>query len=287
MEELHPIKTIKADFGKPQDFSPPELPTIWGKLVKEAKDIDEEDSDLLMAEYDMWHSSITEEQKKTYLTLCEKKQAAEKALKGKDFSKPSPESKAYYKAERELDEFKGSIGKHFCFSCSYYFYDGHFNKVGVCEYGCKGNPNKEPAFVRPSCIACKHYTCLLDTVMETGKLASRKPPARFADPYELKTLNDARHFCNMLKESPSTAFYLYQQEPKYYEFIYTDFPFLLAMTKYPSFPLFLEAYSRWKKDVIIKKELKEDREEITFSISDPEFAGTGLVPGNSCKTTDN
>ena len=84
--------------------------------------------------------------------------------------------------------------------------------------------------------------------------------------------NYAKRFADYLKDSPSTAFFIYEGSPEYHEKIYNDFPLIMAETQYPSFPLFLEAYKRWEKDVIVKRSRGNDgKDELTFSVSQKEF----------------
>ena len=74
-----------------------------------------------------------------------------------------------------------------------------------------------------------------------------------------------------------------------HEKFYKDFPLIMAETQYPSLPLFLEAYKRWQKDLIIKSGVAKDgTEELTFSVSKREFCPSDIPPQpTSATTSDN
>lgn len=290
-EELKPIRAIKANFGSPQDFSPPSSYAFCEKLAKEAQDAEEDDSDLVLAEYSIWESSLTPEERKTHTHLQNQVDTTIAAYNSRIHGNDSPEAKAYFAADNALCKFRATTGQHLCFSCAYYFYDPVFNRIGVCERLCEQNHEKDPIYVRPSCLACKHYTDVISAKMKLSRDIYRQQSAKISCPNrkELIRLDNARHFCKLIKDTPSTAFYLYKTNPSYYEKLYGEFPFLFAVTNYPSFPLFLEAYTRWEKDAIIThKEGKDGAEEVSISISNPEFVGKDIpVPPTTPAPSDN
>lgn len=276
MEELTPIRQIKVNFGNPLILTCPSSDALGARLTKEVAEVEDNPFDAFMADSYVWESSITPEERKTFDELTARLDAAEKAFSpGKDDDN-TPAAEAYYKAEDEREKFIRSTGKHLCFRCSYYTTHQAKNGtlVAICERmnGICG--------VRPYGISCPHFTTeltpqMLNAVKEQADTCRKNPDfARFVRMNQREDI--ARRFADYIKTAPSTAFFIYQGEPAYYERLYNDFPLIMAETQYPSFPLFLEAYKRWEKDVSIKRERGVNGEEnVTLSVSQKEFPPPG------------
>lgn len=288
MEELTPIRQIKVNFGTPLILSCPSSDALGARLAKEVAEVEDNPFDAFMADSYVWESSITPEERKTFDELTARVDAA-----GKDFSPGkdddnTPAAEAYYKAEDEREKFICSTGKHLCFRCSYY--TTHQAKggtwVAICERmnGICG--------VRPYGISCPHFTTeptpqMLNAEKVQADACRRNPDfARFV---RMKQREDiARRFANYIMTSPSTAFFIYKDAKAYYERLYNDFPLIMAEARYPSLPLFLEAYERWEKDVSIKKDRGVNGEEkVALSVSQKEFPPPGSpLPQTSAETSE-
>lgn len=289
MEELTPIRQIKVNFGNPLILTCPSSDALGARLAEEVAEVEDNPFDAFMADSYVWESSITTEERKNFDELTARVDAAGKAFSpGKDDDN-TPAAEAYYKAEDEREKFIRSTGKHLCFRCSYY--TTHQAKggtlVAICERmnGICG--------VRPYGISCPHFTTeltpqMLNAVKEQADAFRKNPDfARFVRKNQREDI--ARRFADYIKTAPSTAFFIYQGEPAYYERLYNDFPLIMAETQYPSFPLFLEAYKRWEKDVSIKRERGVNGEEnVTLSVSQKEFPPPGSpLPPTSAETSEN
>ena len=286
MEELSPIKTIKANFGSPKDFTPPSSSSFWGRMEKESQECDADGTCLAWEEHTLWESSLTPQQKTTYTELQAKVDAALDSYDSRIHDKNSPQAKAYFAADKELTDFRVSTGKHLCISCAYYFYDSYFNKVGVCEWASSQNPNKEPPFVRPASLACKHYTDILTADLERDRASYQRNMSRISPSVKNLRKNNAQHFCDLLRESPSTAFFLYKRNHHYYDELYEAYDSLFKQTPYSTHALFLEAYERWQKEAKITSKIGANgQEEVSISIANPEFAGKDIpVPPTPPRT---
>lgn len=288
MEELTPIKTIKANFGKPIRLTCPIADIFLGKLSDEIANCEEDPTDIIRADSDIWESSLTLEQRKKVEELTAKKDAAQEAYNPKVHGDNTPEAQAYFKADEELERYVDSTGKHLCYRCSYYL--AKQLKGGGWAAACD---RKNRCCVRPYTLSCERFTTgitpeILAAEKEIADKCRRDPHfAAFAHK-EMK-LSGAKRFANQIMTEPSTAFYLYQNMPEYHEKIYEDFPYIMAQTQYPSLPLFLEAYKRWEKDCIIKKGRgKDGMEEVTLSVSQEEFRPKGMVvPPTIAETSNN
>lgn len=286
MEELMPIRKIKVNFGTPLSVQPPSSADFFGRLQQEAQDVEDDPYDIHTAEISLWESSITPEERTEYHAIAERVEAALDAYNPKVHPKDSPEAKAYDAVNEEYKKFFESRGKHLCHRCSYYFFDKYLNGVSVCE-----RPD-QPIYVRPYSIACPYFTTDMTPAIKKAREAYERvvrshPELESRITAEMR-LSNARHFAKLLKESTSAAFYLYSTSPDYYEKVYAEFPLLFIDTPYVSYPLFLEAYHRWEKDVIIKKKQGKHGPEVTLSVSNPEFTGTdGLVPQTTTQPSEN
>jgi len=239
-----------------------------------------------MVESLFWESSITPEQRKKFDELSDKKDAAEKAYDPKKHKDDSPEAQAFFKADDELERFIESTGKHLCFRCSYY----ETKEIDNGRLAAKCTRRSSGQGVRPYTLACGHFTTgvtpyVLQAEREYAEVCRKNPGlADFVRKHQRE--DAAKRFAEYIKDSPSIAFYLYQGAPDYHEKFYNDFPLIMAETQYPSFPLFLEAYERWKKDVIIKRG-KNGTEELTFSVSKKEFLPKDMPPPPTSAETSN
>lgn len=112
----------------------------------------------------------------------------------------------------------------------------------------------------------------------------RDPNARKA--YEsFRLTKSATNFAKTINESPSAAFYVFLGNRDFYENLYEKRPLAFASTQYPSFPLFLEAFTRWKK----MAEIHEENGKVSIVLDerkggDKEYA---LVPPKSRLTSEN
>ena len=289
MEELSPIRTIKANFGRPIRLTCPNADAFVERLSKEVMEAEDNPYDAFLLDTAIWESAITQEQRKTFEELSKRKKEAEKAYNPKIHNVDSKEAQAFFKASDELERFEDASGKHLCFRCSYYLTAK--TKSGAMVTFCDRTDNKKA--VRPYSLACKHFTTgVTEQVLKAEKdyeEACRKNP-RFASYARKHQREDAaKRFADYIDNSPSTAFFMYQGAPDYYEKLYTDYPLILAQTKYPSFPLFLEAYTRWEKEVTIKRETGKDGSVgYTLTVSNKEFCPPDTpLPPTSTPTSDN
>lgn len=289
MEELTPIRTIKANFGEPIRLTCPRAEEFLLRTMDEVTEVEDNPYDAYMVESLFWESSITPEQRKKFDELSDKKDAAEKAYDPKKHKDDTPEAQAFFKADDELERFIESTGKHLCFRCSYY----ETKEIDNGRLAAKCTRRSSGQGVRPYTLACGHFTTgvtpyVLQAEREYAEVCRKNPG--LADFVRKRQREEAaKRFAEYIKDSPSIAFYLYQGAPDYHEKFYKDFPLIMAETQYPSFPLFLEAYKRWQKDVIIKREIAKDgTEKLTFSVSKREFRPSDIpTPPTSAATSDN
>lgn len=289
MEELTPIRQIKVNFGNPLILTRPSFDALGARLAKEVAEVEDNPFDAFVADSYVWESSITPEERKTFDELTDRLDAAKKGFSpGKDDDN-TPAAEAYYKAEYEREKFIRSTGRHLCFRCSYY--TTHKSKDGTVVAICE---RKDGIYgVRPYGISCPHFTTeptpqMLAAGKEQADACRHNPDfSRFIRKRQRE--DNARRFANYIKTAPSTAFFIYQDAPDYYEGLYNDFPLIMAETQYPSFPLFIEAYKRWAKDVTIKRERGVNgEEEVTLSVSQKEFLPPGApLPLTSPDTSEN
>lgn len=291
MEELTPIRQIKANFGEPMAVPIPKPYSIWELIRDEALKCDDDPYDVFMADSYVWEASITPEQKKTFDELNAKCEEAEKAYDSKVHGESSPQARAFREAEKARENFVSSTGKHLCYRCSYYDADviGKTETLeGVFTPFCTRKGQNE--LVRPYCIACPHFTTDFTPEMikeaKEYQEACRNNPGFASYVKKRQRENTANRFAEHIKTDPSTAFYLYKDNPAKYESLYDSFPYIFAETQYPSYPLFLEAFKRWEKDVIIKKTKDElGRESITLSVSQEEFCPKSLLAKKKAETS--
>ena len=288
MEELSPIRTIKANFGQPIRLTCPRAEDFIMRMTDEVSEIEEDPYAAYMVEAEFWENSITEEQYNTFKALSAKMKAAEKAYDPKKHNDNSPEAQAFFKADDEPERFMESTGKHLCFRCSHY----EIKEIANGRLAAKCTRKNCGLGVRPFSIACGHYTTgVTPQVIQAEKdyaAICRQNPG-FADYMRKRQREDAaKRFAREIKNFPSTAFYLYQGAPDYHEKFYKDFPLIMAETQYPSLPLFLEAYKRWEKDAIIKRERADDgTTNLTISVSDREFCPSDTPPPPTSAETSN
>ena len=272
MEELIPIRTIKANFGCPIRLTCPNADDFIERLSKEVEEAEDNPYDAFIQDTSLWESAITQEQRKTFDELSKRKKEAEKAFDPKKHKDDTPEAQAFFKADYERDRFIESTGKHLCFRCSYYLTTKTKSEsmVAVCDRA--GNKKA----VRPYSLACNHFTtgvteqdlkaekAYAEACMNNPRLAS------YIRKYQREEY--AKRFADYIDNSPSTAFFIYQGTPDYHEKLYEQFPLVMAKTKYPSFPLFLEAYKRWENEVNIKRETGKDGSVgYSLTVSNKEF----------------
>ena len=284
MEELIPIRTIKANFGEPIRLTCPNADAFVEMLAKEVEEAEDNPYDAFLQDTALWESAITPEQKKTFEELSKRKKEAEKAYNPKIHKDDSSEARAFFIADDELQRFEDSVGRHICFRCSYYLTSKTRSEAMVAVCDREGNKKA----VRPYSLACKHFTTgVTEQILKAEKdyeEACRKYP-KFASYVRKHTREDAaKRFAEYIDNSPSTAFFIYQGAPDYHEKLYADFPLILAQTKYPSFPLFLEAYKRWEKEATIKRETGKDGSVgYSLTVSNKEFC----PPDNHLLPTSN
>lgn len=285
MEELTPIRQIKVNFGNPLILFSPSSDAIGERLAKEVAEVEDNPFNACIADSDVWESSISPEERKTFEALTARLDAEGKVFSPCKDDDNTPEAEAYYKAEEEREKFIHSTGKHLCFRCSYYMADkvkgGTW--VALCE-------RKNGVYgVRPYSISCPHFTTddtpiILKARKEYEEACRQNPGfSRFARNEHRKDI--ARLFVKNTNTSPSTTFFIFKNNPAYYERLYKDFPLIMAESKYPTFQLFQDAFKRWEKDVIIKRERGETGEEgITLSVSQKEFLPTvtHIPPDRGC-----
>lgn len=290
MEELTPIRQIEANFGKPIRLTCPNAEDFVRRLMDEVEEVEDNSYNAFIADSFLWESTISKEQLATFHELTKKRNTAEKAYDPKVHRDSSPEAQAFFKADDELNRYVDSCGQHLCFRCSYY--ETTLLDSGRIAAGCTRKKNNSIA-VRPYTLACKHYTTgVTSHTIEAEKEyaeACRQNPGFASYVRKRQRENYAKRFADYLKDSPSTAFFIYEGSPEYHEKIYNDFPLILAETQYPSFPLFLEAYKRWQQDVIItRRKGFNGAEEVKMSISKPEFKPKDMVvPPSDTKTSNN
>ena len=288
MEELVPIRTIKANFGKPIRLTCPRAEVFLLKLSDEVAKCEDDPYDVSMIDTMVWDASITPEQRKKADELTAKKEAAREAYDLEKHKYGSLEAKAFFDADEELSRFIDSTGNHICYRCSYYrtkqFKQGTW--AAACDH-------KNRCCVRPYTRSCENFTTDVTPEMLTAEKEfadiCRKNPGLADFVHKNEKAHNAQRFAKQLMNEPATAFYLYKSMPDYHEKMYEEFPFVMAQTQYPSLPLFLEAYKRWEKDCIVKKRRgKDGMEEVTLSISQEEFSPKSkVVPPTIAETSNN
>lgn len=262
METLTPIKTIQANFGKPLPLSSPSYYDFVERLRAEAKDAHDDTAEVTAKDMSFWESSLTKEQDEAYTKILEQIEAEIR------------DPKAAVKLTEEREKFYSENGKHICGMCSHYFYD--FTRSANYGLACCEHFTNCP-FVRPYELACPDFTISLTEKQikerkDLDKVMKEHPEIEERFFSEMR-LQNATRFAKLLRESPSTAFLLHKkdQDDNYVELMYTEHPLIFATTQYPSYPLFLEAYTRWLKDV----EIKEDADGFSLTVSQKEFVGNG------------